>query len=240
MLKFVKILLDWLYPRDCLSCQTRLTKNSSLQYLCQPCAHKIEWVHSPHCKTCGYPFYGDVSGERVCPKCVELDPVFSNGKTAFLLRGTGRKIIHELKYHRGLYLERDLSALLSQQTEFINFINNAVLVPVPIHAKKERKRGFNQSLFIANVLANAAQNTKVMELLQRTKNTKTQTRMNRQERLKNVRKAFALNKNKSLDPDVRYIIIDDVFTTGSTTNTCAHILKKHGAKHIDILTIGHG
>lgn len=177
---------------------------------------------------------------KKCPDCIELKPVFQHGKTLFLLKDSGKAIIHELKYHGGLHLIADIKKLIANNNDYLNYISGAVLVPVPLHIKKLRKRGYNQSLILAQILNKLNPNTQIQEALIRTKFTGSQTQLSREERLKNVKNAFVLSSKTKIANDIRYIIVDDVFTTGATLNSCASVLQKNGASHIDIITLGHG
>lgn len=233
-------ILDLFYPRDCLSTGIALQSESTYRYLSEKSIHDIHWAKGPTCTTCGFPFAGAVEGNRICPNCQKLQPVFSSGKTAFMLKGTGKKLIHELKYHSGFHLLPDLIRLVSQIPGYIDYIENAILVPVPLHKNKLKKRGFNQSFLLAKYLAKQSSNAKVLELLKRTQATQSQTYLGREKRIKNVKNAFALSPKTVINGNLRYIIVDDVFTTGATLNACANVLKKNGANNINILTFGHG
>lgn len=237
---FGRAALDLFYPRDCVGSGITLTPKSAYRYLSDTSVSEIHWSKGPACLTCGYPFSGELIGARICPSCKDLEPIFSSGKTAFMLKGTGKKLIHELKYHKGLHLLPDLIHLVKQVPGYIDYLNGAILVPVPLHRSKLRKRGFNQSYLLATRLASQTQGATVIELLKRVKATKTQTYLDRQERQKNVKNAFALRSKAVINGNLRYIIIDDVFTTGATLNACAAVLKKNGANNINILTLGHG
>lgn len=233
-------ILDLFFPRNCLNTGNPLPSENKYRYLSETSVNEIPWAKNPSCLTCGFPFSGAVQGNRICPKCKDLDPVFLSGKTAFMLKGPGRKLIHELKYHSGLHLLPDIVKLAKQVPDYINYLENAILVPVPLHKSKLKRRGFNQSLLIAQYLAKEAQGSKVIELLKRVKSTKSQTYLGRSERTKNVKNAFALSSKSAINSSLRYIIIDDVFTTGATLNACATVLKKNGANNINVLTLGHG
>lgn len=233
-------ILDLFYPRECLNTGDPLRGENLYRYLSEASIKEIQWTKGPACLSCGLPFSGMVLGNRMCPKCKELEPVFSSGKTAFMLKGPARRLIHELKYHKGLHLLPDIISLAKSIPGYIPFMENAILVPVPLHKSKLKKRGFNQSLLLAQHLAKEAPGARVLELLKRVKSTKSQTYLGREERTKNVKNAFALSSKTGINGSLRYVIIDDVFTTGATLNECAIILKKNGANNINVLTLGHG
>lgn len=232
--------LDLFYPRDCLISGIALKHKSQYRYLSDKSVSEIHWAKSPACKTCGIPFFGEVSGDRMCPHCKDSKFIISSGKTAFILKGPGKKLIHEFKYHKGFHLLPDIIKLVMQVPGYIEFLEGAILVPVPLHKSKLRKRGFNQSLVFAEGLAKETIGAQVVELLKRVKATSTQTYLGKALRQKNVKNAFALSPKAVINKSSRYIIIDDVFTTGATLNACAEVLRKNGANNIDILTLGHG
>ena len=117
----------------------------------------------------------------------------------------------------------------------------AILVPIPLHPTKLRERGFNQSHAFAQVLQETLNaNIQIENALIRIRFTRSQTTLSRELRKKNIRKAFALSPNIKLDFKKKYILVDDVFTTGSTANACAKVLKKAGIRSIELITLGHG
>lgn len=182
-----------------------------------------------------------LAGPKTCPHCSELNPVFDEGKTLFLAKGPGRALVHELKYQSGFYVLRDIERMVHGAPDYVDYLSGAILVPVPLHPDKERERGYNQSDRIARALARATDSrSKVENLLRRTKFTLTQTRLNREDRHRNVKNAFALAPDAVVVSEQQYILVDDVFTTGSTLNACAAVLRKAGAEHIKVATLGHG
>lgn len=233
-------LLDLIFPRECLLSGTPIPSNNPYRYLLPSELQKIHWVSPPHCQCCGYPFYGELQKSRLCPHCEDLNPLFEQGKTAFLLKEGGRKLIHELKYHQGFHLWPDVEKLIKKIPEYLKFIENSILVPVPLSAKKQHQRGFNQSLFLAKILSKSCSRSTIYELIRRVKHTKTQTRLTRKERKLNVKNAFALSPKVVINSSLTYTLVDDVFTTGATLNACAAVLKKNGARKIQVITLGHG
>lgn len=233
-------LADVFFARSCVHCGDAV-EDSPYQFLCRECSEEVFFSNPPACTTCGFPFYGMLAGPRICPHCAELDPIFENGKTLFLTKGPARSMIHELKYNSGFYILQDAATMVAQSTHYQKYIDHATLVPVPLHPTKERERGYNQSEKIATMLAQATnQRSKVENILIRREYTKTQTRLNREQRHLNVKNAFALNSDAVVIPEHQYILVDDVFTTGSTLNACARVLHDAGATRLKVVTLGHG
>jgi len=233
--------LALLFPPICVHCRTRLPQEGGLAHLCPICARSIHRVRAPHCPVCGLPHFGDTEENRLCPHCEELDPAFGSGCTAVLMKGAARSLVMELKYHRGLHVLPDLESLLAESAELLAHVRDAVLVPVPLHSRKLRERGYNQSRLLADALARrAGGRTRVQEALRRIVDTESQTRLSKAERRANPKNAFALAPGAELYADHRYVLVDDVFTTGSTLDSCAQVLRRAGCRSIDVVTFGHG
>jgi ComF family protein len=199
-------------------------------------------VAEPHCETCGFPFFGVLAGAQICPHCAELIPVFNRGKTAVLARGAARQLVLTLKYRGGAWLAEDMARVIATTQGYPEFLDSAVLVPVPLHPARLRRRGYNQSLLILQHLARLLpeRRLRVAELLDRIKNTPTQTRLDREARAKNMQHAFALRPGARVDVNARHIVFDDVFTTGATLNACCSVLLRAGVKDLNVATFAHG
>jgi len=113
-------------------------------------------------------------------------------------------------------------------------------VPVPLHTARRRDRGYNQAERIAGRLAALVAGCRAASLLRKQHETLSQTRLGRQERRKNVAGAFVLADGKTVDPSVRYVVIDDVLTTGATLHACAIALRQAGAELVDAAALAHG
>jgi competence protein ComFC len=232
--------LDVLFPRCCVHCGG-VVEEGSYRHLCPLCAPLLRIVGPPHCTTCGHPYFGEFSENRLCEHCEALHPVFGEGRTAILLQGAGRSLIHALKYHGGLHVLEDVVTVMRATPGYTDWLRGAVLVPVPLHPRKRRERQYNQSLLLAQCCAQAADGqAEVQELLRRVVDTQTQTHFDRETRRENLKNAFALAPGATLNPDRRYLLVDDVFTTGSTLNSCAAVLRRGGALSLDVVTFGHG
>jgi ComF family protein len=233
-------LRDTVFPPSCVQCGD-MVEGSPLRHVCAACEPLIVRVSAPCCPCCGHPFFGEASGERLCVHCEGLEPVFGEGRTAVLFRGPARALVHELKYRHGLHVLEDLAALMANNPHTAAFLRGTVLVPVPLHPRKLRERGYNQAEELAKALARElGGGTRVAGLLRREADTQTQTTLDRARRRANLKNAFALAPGVVITTDLRHVLIDDVFTTGSTLNTCASVLRRAGCLNVDVCTFGHG
>lgn len=230
--------LDIVFPRVCIGCG-RSPGPGPLRFICPQCRMGLHYIDPPYCRDCGYPYFGRVDSGRTCPNCVQLEPRFSAGRSLILHRGVGARMVIELKYHGGLFLRDDIQ-WIAGRAGLDKYLANTVLVPVPLHTRKLRERGFNQSRFLADIFAQSSQSAEVKELLLRRADTNTQTRLSRDDRRRNVKNAFAIRPEMNLSGDMNCVLVDDVYTTGATLNECARVLLKAGASDVRILTFAHG
>jgi len=237
--KYAQQFLDLAFPASCVSCVESVV-DSDFGSVCSSCAEAIQIVQDPRCLTCGFPFFGETESQAQCLYCEHLRPEFGRCWSIALFRMCVRDLIHALKYRDGFWALPDLRKLAERSQGLDVFLEGACLVPVPLHARKQRERGYNQSKLIAQAVSEAYAGTSVRELLSRTVDTVSQTRFNRNERVRNLRNAFSLGKKAAIDPAERYVVVDDVFTTGSTVNACAAALRRGGARRVDVLAVGHG
>ncbi len=156
------------------------------------------------------------------------------------MKGPARDMIIDLKYHNGFHVIPELVAMAAQCPGYLDFLDGGILVPVPLHWFRFAGRGYNQSQKLALALAERANGCRVKSILRRTRYTSTQTKLQRKHRVKNMEGAFQVKRNHGLSPHDRIILIDDVFTTGSTLNSCAKALLQKGFQHIDVATLCHG
>lgn len=232
--------LDVIFPRSCVHCGG-VVEGGRLRHLCPACERQLFVVAPPHCPTCGHPYYGETEVNRLCPHCEMLEPEFGEGKTAILLKGAGRSLVHALKYHHGLQVLEDIASIMAAAPGYAAYLRGAVLVPVPLHPKKLAKRRYNQSRLLAECAVQAVDGqARVADLLCRVLHTESQTHYDRAARQKNLKNAFALAPGATINPALRYVLVDDVFTTGSTLNACAAVLRRGGALNLDVVTFGHG
>ena len=165
-------------------------------------------------------------------------PRFDRARAAGVYDGALRKAIHLFKYRGGLLFAKPLGQLLAGHgRRFLNVEAIDLIVPVPLHGRRLRQRGYNQSLELARHVAACWDIAVAPEWLVRNRETPQQTTLARQERSRNVRGAFSW-KGPALSGK-HVVLVDDVYTSGATANECAGVLKKSGAGTIEVLTLAH-
>ena len=231
--------LDLIFPRDCAVTQLPM-EDEPLRHLSPAGIALLPRIADPRCLNCGHPFEGILEGDRACPHCLDLRPAFGRAVCAFRARGPARRIVHRIKYERCPFLADDLAAAAVEDEVFRRHLAGSVLVPVPLHSARRRDRGYNQAERIAGQLASLVPGCQAETLLRKQHETVSQTRLGRQERRKNVAGAFTLVEGTSVDPARRYVVIDDVLTTGATLHACAIALRQAGAECVDAAALCHG
>lgn len=221
---------DAIFPQFCLNCQREG------QVVCDDCLSLIEINPWQFCPYCSMPQRVIVSG--VCPRHLHqpLNGLFS---AAPYHQPLIKKMIHAFKYQPYLkILARPLSQLMIAHfmvcKNKIVFHNqpNSLLVPVPLTAKKIRHRGYNQSQLLAEKISAWSNITLNNQLLIKEKETPSQVNLNKGQRQQNIKGAFAVNANQPSLKGKTIFVIDDVYTTGSTIQECAKVLKKAGAAKV--------
>jgi ComF family protein len=186
---------------------------------------------------CGEDFEGEFSENPICPNCNDLTFSFQYAKSALKNTAKNRQIVLSFKYGKQRYLARVLakfcSEMLRDDPRFAE-LPAPVLVPVPLHWRREFRRGFNQAGLICRELTRQT-SVPTLKLLKRRRYTTTQTRLTRGERLKNLKGAFVVSGNLAEYRSI--IIVDDVFTTGSTSEECAQLLRKEFPKVENIVVV---
>jgi ComF family protein len=220
-----RVALDLFFPQWCINC------GREGDYICESCRQLLLVITPPICPRCGRP----QSEGIICRDCRDDSLEIEGIRSPFIFDGVIRLAIHELKY-------RNLRALVPQLAGLLHdyLVNNPiageVIVPVPIHPKRERERGYNQSALIARELGRLSGLPAVTDCLVRRNNAPPQARSaSVRERIKNVTDAFTCIDERMGDRQV--IVTDDVATSGATLNACARALKATGARTVWGLTI---
>jgi len=205
------------------------------QPLCEACFAQLKFIKSPYCSRCGRAFSGG-GGNHLCGLCLKSSWAFDRARFLFFYEEVIAKLIHDLKYS-GKTQGRSTFKRLSEQSDVLDDLNVPdFILPVPLHIKRLRKRGFNQALVLAKLLFPNEKRKIRHNILLRKTDTPAQAGLNGVERRKNLRNAFVIDKASELIGK-KVLILDDVFTTGSTVNECAKVLKAAGCTNVEVLTI---
>jgi competence protein ComFC len=217
---------DLLWPPQCCACGGSLGEKENL--VCSRCEPVFPRISGTRCEVCSQPFPVSRSG-LVCVNCQERHFHFVCSVSPLLATGPVREMVHRLKYNRERWLARPLGLWMAATAddERLTLSGIAGLVPVPLHPAREREREFNQADLLARELGRHWQ-MPVLPVLRRRFFTETQTHFDRRQRMQNLRDAFVLSQNASI-ANKKYLLVDDVFTTGSTLDECARVLLEGGA-----------
>ena len=218
------LLLDLIFPQRCIGC------GADGELLCLSCLKLFPRLTPPYCDCCAVPF----SGGRLCPNCLNLPPAIDGIRSLFLHEGLARDAVHHLKYRNLKGLARPLAELMAEYLKS-NPLPVDILVAVPLHSKRMRQRGYNQSDLLAEELSRLINLPTASGSLVRLRNTPSQVSLGAEARRSNVQGAFRCE-----NPDYQgkgVLLIDDVCTTGATLNACALALKEAGAASVWGLTL---
>ncbi|MDQ3625165.1 MAG: ComF family protein [Verrucomicrobiota bacterium] len=209
-------------------------------HLCAGCKAKAQGIEPPFCRRCSQPFYGAIQGEFTCSNCAGRRLDFDSAVARYRATTVVRELIHRFKYDRHFYLRHPLAEWLAEALEDprIRARRFAYLVPVPLHPARQREREFNQAEVLAELVAPRA-GTRVLRCLRRIRYTRTQTCLDRDERMENLRNAFRVRHTSAVSGS-HLVLVDDVFTTGSTVEECARVLLEAGAASVRVITVARG
>ena len=231
--------LNFFYPEVCQTCGTERATPAE-GFVCRTCRSKVRWIEPPFCERCGLPFEGAITTAFDCANCRDLEPHFSSARAAVVARDKLLEVIHRYKYQRALWFEPFLAGLLIEAAKpHLTAAHWDGIVPVPLHPSKQRHREFNQAERLSDRLSAAVGIPVKSDLLRRIVPTRTQTQLTRQQRLINVRNAFALKRGHRLNGE-KIVLVDDVLTTGATSNACAKVLRAGGAGEVCVWTVARG
>ncbi|MEM7569306.1 MAG: ComF family protein [Pseudomonadota bacterium] len=225
--------LDFVLPPRCQACGALTDRQLGL---CSQCWQQLSFITQPFCTRCGVPFEFDIPGTSICASCLRRPPAFDVAFSPLVYDDMARTLILQLKYGDRLAHARLLGTLMASQVAQLGLVDPLVL-PIPLHHWRLMGRRFNQAALLAKEVARTQGLTLDVLTLLRHKATPRQQGLNRSERQRNVRSAFALRRGRQERIKGRDILlVDDVFTTGATVEACCKPLRKGGAKRIAVLT----
>ncbi|MEE8480068.1 MAG: ComF family protein [Desulfobacterales bacterium] len=214
-------------------------------FLCSACTAGFTNIESPICPVCGIVFESREGEDHVCGECILSPKRFRIARAVGVYDRTLMAVLHYFKYKGKIQLARPLGQLLFWAfTQNWNEKEIELIVPVPLHTKRLRKRGFNQAFLLIRNWALYAEMADIeldhlnirKDILSRNRWTEPQTGLSRNRRMSNIKNAFNIeDSSKVIEKSV--LLVDDVYTTGATADECTKTLLQSGAKHVDVLTL---
>lgn len=221
-----------LFPQTCYFCGKICTKE-----MCDECAEKIVYVKEPRCKKCGKPVR--YKEQEYCYDCKKRRFYYEQGRSIWLHKGPVSWSVYQFKYHNrrvyGEFYAREFYRLYRRE---IREWGIDLIVPVPLHWRRRRRRGYNQAEVLAKQLGKLAGIPVDTKAVVRKHHTKPQKELNHQERKKNLQNVFEVRKTWELPKKI--LLIDDIYTTGSTIDGVAREFLEKGDNKVWFLTISIG
>ena len=210
------------HPERCVGCERRAS-----DVLCRACFDALPGVGNPVCARCGLP---TAFATFVCEECKNVDFGFESARAPLKYEGVGKQVVHALKYRGYRRVVERLAVPL--MLEVLSESGFDIVVPVPLHHSRLRKRGFNQAELLARGVAGKMKAT-VSDTLEVVRSTRDQVELSAAQRRANVAGAYAA----TVPLRGKLLLVDDVFTTGATTSACATTLLRAGAAEVHALTL---
>ncbi|MGA9725539.1 MAG: ComF family protein [Candidatus Binatus sp.] len=239
----ISTVLDFLYPPRCTACGTSLESGAGQQKrVCAECVARVERMPDPRCEVCGGPLESAVSDASRCARCLAHPPRYRIARTIARYRTTAEDepgslpaLIRRHKYGLDQSVGRALAEYLGDELP-LSASDYDVVIPVPLHWRRLWWRGFNQAALLAAEVARRLDLPLDTTAMARRRFTTPQTSRHHDERIKNVRRAFAVTHSERVQ-NRRVLIVDDVMTTGATVDECARVLLAAGATSVDVFTL---
>lgn len=204
--------------------------------ICGKCRAETAFIGEPICKKCGKPIRNEQ--EEFCYDCTVKKHIFEEGRSLWVHRSPVSEAVYALKYQNRRIYGNIFGKEMAEHFE--NYLMNhkiTLIVPIPLHKRRKRIRGYNQAEILARVISEQVRIPMDSDLLVRVKNTRPQKKLSGKERRKNICGAFAVRQKLT---GQKIVLIDDIYTTGSTLDEAAEMLLKAGAEKVYFLTISIG
>ena len=238
--KAAKLLKDLLFPVRCPICGEIVDWSKKNNRICEKCRPKLRRITEPFCKRCGKPLKG--TQEEFCYDCKETKHHYSQGRAVYVYDSMLKQSIGNLKYHNkreyAVFYIEEIATYLKKD---IQRWKPLCIVPVPLYKKKRRSRGFNQAELLAKGIGKKMGIPVYSNLLKRRTDTLPQKKLGKKERKENLKQVFYLEK--SMETEIKgknILIVDDIYTTGSTVDQCSKVLKRAGAGEVYFVCIAIG
>lgn len=226
-----EFLISVFFPRHCPICDGAILYGEKI---CDSCAKKLPYIKEPACKKCGKQLENE--RQEYCGDCNRNVHYFVQGKAVFSYRGEMKLSMYRFKYsNKREYADFFAEEAAKQYGAWMAWRGVEVIVPVPMHAAKRRRRGYNQAEVFAKALGRETAIPVGRNLVKRIKNTIPQKALNDKQRKDNLKGAFQVRTN--IVKYSKILLVDDIYTTGATVDAIAEVLKKAGVKEVYFLSI---
>ena len=228
------LLVNFFFPPRCALCGQILEDQRS-DLPCPSCRERISPIFRPLCPGCGVPFQAP-GDDHFCSACLTENRFFSMARAIGIYEGWIAETLSRFKYHGASHLAVPLGNLMAECEDpdlFWSVMDT--LIPVPLHPHRLRERGFNQSLLLARQISRRHSIPVDFLTLERIRMTVPQVDLSGAERKKNLQGAFRVRKKENIRQK-HILLVDDVFTTGTTVGECSKVLLQAGAKQVDVIT----
>ena len=235
--RLVREILLLVYPPLCAGCSRSFYSDKSEPF-CPDCFIALDLISEPYCPLCGIPFGSAKTTSHLCGDCLGSVHRFDRARATGFYQGLMREVIHRFKYGGQTFLVNPLARMMIGPGKELTRLNRIdTIVPVPLHYKRLRQRGFNQASLLATRLGSHLKIPVDYSSLRRTRWTDPQIGLSRNQRAANVKGAFSLKALEKVKGK-GVLLVDDVLTTGETVNQCVKVLKKAGgAREVVVLTV---
>lgn len=227
-------LLDLLFPERCRICNSQLVGEEE-KAICRTCLADVKYLGVSVCRKCGSLIKSGGGEGFLCGECLRKPPQWDQALSVVRYGAPVSVLLHRLKYSADTTVMPALQAILKPFVDSVE-LDCDCIIPVPLHRKRLKKRGLNQSIYLARLLFPSAQDLISLNTLTRVRYTQPQTGLDGQQRRLNLRGAFQLTDPATVSGK-KVCIIDDVYTTGTTVNECSRIVRKAGALEIKVVTL---
>ena len=223
-----------LYPNVCIVCKRVLPFKRRHYGVCPECEKRLPYVGESFCRKCGKQLTTPLT--NLCRDCRENDHEFAAGRSVFLYRSCMKNVMYRFKYSNARYMARFFAAIAKKKYGgWLRENGVEAVIPVPMYGRKKRVRGYNQAEVFGKTFASVMELPYYDDLVFRKRNTLPQKNLGREKRRENLKNAFKMRRY-----DVKLncvLIVDDIYTTGTTMDALAHVLKESGIEKVLCLTI---
>jgi ComF family protein len=235
--------LDLIYPGDiyCIACGRPLPSGTEAA-LCERCASGIKWASGRLCGKCGK-ILAEGNRKNLCRDCAREEHLFRKGYTCALYDGQAAEVIRDMKYREKPSYADAVAAFMAARIEAAGFAlpDWGVIIPVPMYKGKKEQRGYNQAVLIARSLAKRLKIPLMEDALERSRDTGVMSSLSLGERKQNLSGALCVRHSAAKNlRDKEVLLVDDVYTTGSTADACTETLLATGCAQVDLIVFASG